>query len=463
MQLSLRTDRQLIRASTHSTRYLMVSLTAPAAPPRAGRLPVNVGIVLDRSGSMAGERKFMLARAAVEQSLCMLHPEDRFTLVVYDEKVSTLVPATFASSEARGLAMRRLAEVEPRGCTDLHAGWNTAATQLADHLAKESVNRVLLLTDGLANHGVTDHIALFSHAGELRRRGIATTTFGVGADFDERLLRDIWHESGGQFYFIETPAQIADLLTSELGEALEVVRCDVALQIALPAGAEAEPLNRYRFTHVAGDNELRVDLGDLTSGQELCVVIRIRFPRGENGTTTETRVSIAGADALALDERASLTWSYASHADNDGQSRDRVVDREVARLYVTRARRSNRGESQRRFRAGAARARRNGEPDPRLHLRRSRAAAPAPGAPRGDARLHQRPDERDGAQVRILRRRVGWQESRTGGKGSARTAVTCHPAGASAANECRDLPSMQRRQISGAGRSGPDSRFAPAG
>ena len=338
MQLSLRTDRQLIRASTHSTRYLMVSLTAPAAPPRAGRLPVNVGIVLDRSGSMAGERKFMLARAAVEQSLCMLHPEDRFTLVVYDEEVSTLVPATFASSEARGLAMRRLAEVEPRGCTDLHAGWNTAATQLADHLAKESVNRVLLLTDGLANHGVTDHIALVSHAGELRRRGIATTTFGVGADFDERLLRDISHEGGGQFYFIETPAQIADLLTSELGEALEVVRRDVALQIALPAGAEAEPLNRYRFTHVAGDNELRVDLGDLTSGQELCVVIRIRFPRGENGTTTETRVSIAGADALALDERASLTWSYASHADNDGQSRDRVVDREVARLYVTRAR-----------------------------------------------------------------------------------------------------------------------------
>jgi Ca-activated chloride channel homolog len=337
MRLSLRTDRQLIRASARSTRYVMISLVAPVAPPRAGRLPVNVGIVLDRSGSMAGERKFPLARDAVEQALRLLRPEDRFTLVIYDQEVNTLVSATLATPEARRLAMQRLAEVEPRGSTDLHSGWTTAASELADHLSKDSVNRVLLLTDGLANHGITDHQALVAHAGELRRRGIATTTFGVGADFDERLLRDMAHEGGGQFYFIETPAQIPDLLTSELGEALEVVRRDVALQLTLPTGAEAEPLNRYRSAYDAS-GAFRVELGDLTSGQEVTVVLRVRFPRGENGATTNVGVAVTAADAPSADAASSLRWQYASHADNDGQSRDRVVDREVARLYVARAR-----------------------------------------------------------------------------------------------------------------------------
>src|SRR6478752_4612672 len=99
--------------------------------------------------------------------------------------------------------------------------------------------RMSLRTDGLANHGVTEHGALVTTAAELRRRGVATSTFGVGADFDERLLRDIAHEGGGNFYFVESPAQIPDLVTSELGEALEIVARGAALHVELPAGADA--------------------------------------------------------------------------------------------------------------------------------------------------------------------------------------------------------------------------------
>lgn len=340
MQLSLRTDRQLIRAGARSTRYLMVSLTAPVAPPRIERPPVNVGLVLDRSGSMDAERKFTLARDAVEQSLRLLREADTFTLVIYDEQVDVLMPATRATEDAKRTALRRLAEVQPRGCTDLHSGWNAGALGLVERVRGDSsaVTRLLLLTDGLANAGVTDPYTLARHAHELRTRGVATTTFGVGEDFDERLLRDMAHEGGGQFYFVETPAQIPDLLTSELGEALEVVRRDAALQIELPDGAEAECLNRFRVVRAAGDNELRVELGDLTSGQELCVMVRLRFPRGENGTVTGVRVSIAGEAPLAREAEQTLLWQYASHADNDAQPRDRVVDREVARLFAARAR-----------------------------------------------------------------------------------------------------------------------------
>jgi Ca-activated chloride channel homolog len=338
MQLSLRTDRRLLRAGARSTRYLMISLTAPVAAPRAGRLPVNVGIVLDRSGSMDGERKFALAREAVEQSLRMLRPEDRFTLVVYDGEVDILVASSRASRESKRLAVQRLADVCPRGSTNLHGGWTIGAGELAAHLTAESVNRILLLTDGLANEGLTEPALLAAQAAEFRRCGIATSTFGVGEDFDERLLRDIAHEGGGQFYFIETPRQIPDLLTSELGEALEVVVRGAALRIALPAGAEAELLNRYRFSRADGDNELHVELGDLTSGQEASVVVRVKFAAGADRDEAAIQAGVTSGEPMRQEADGEIRWTYATHAENDVQPRDRDVDREVAALYAARAR-----------------------------------------------------------------------------------------------------------------------------
>ena len=338
MTLTIRTDRDLVRARAASTRYVLVSFTAPQAPPRSERLPVNIALVLDRSGSMAGERKFELARSAVEQALSMLHPDDRFTLVVYDTEVDVLMPSTQATPDARRRGLEALRSVHPRGSTDLCGGWMRGCEQLARHMAEEGISRALLLTDGLANHGVTDRAALVRHAGELRQRGIATSTFGVGADFDERLLRDMALQGGGNFYFVSAPEQIPDLLTSELGEALEVVAPKAAIEVLLPPGADARPLSRFRYTRASGDNELRVELGDLASGQEVRAVIQVTFPLGDVGGETSIRVELsAGGAPFALEARV-VRWKYGSHEENDAQPRDREVDREVATMYAAMAR-----------------------------------------------------------------------------------------------------------------------------
>jgi Ca-activated chloride channel family protein len=337
MTLSLRTDRRLLRAGFRSTRYLLATIFAPTAPPRAERRPVSVALLLDRSGSMDGERKFGLAREAVEQSLRLLRPEDRFTLVVYDTEVDVLAPAVAATPDAKRMALSRLERVGPRGGTDLHAGWTTAASQIGAGLRDDAVTRALLLTDGLANHGVTGHRELVEKASELRRFGIATSTFGVGADFDERLLRDIAHEGGGNFYFIETPTQISDLLTSELGEALEVVARDAVLHLTLPAGADVEPLGRQQYAGVRGA-EVHISLGDLVSAQEMPVVVRIGFPAGEAGATTEVRARLSDRDGVLDTATVSCEWRYAEHRANDAQPRDVIVDREVAGHYAARAR-----------------------------------------------------------------------------------------------------------------------------
>jgi Ca-activated chloride channel family protein len=337
MTLTLRTDRRLIRAAARSTRYLLATIFAPTAPPRAERRPVNVALVLDRSGSMDGERKFGLAREAVEQSLRLLRPEDRFTLVVYDTEVDVLCEAVAATPEARRMALSRLRDVGPRGGTDLHAGWTAAAAQIGAGLRDDAITRALLLTDGLANHGITEHGALVEKSAELRRFGIVTSTFGVGADFDERLLRDVAHEGGGNFYFIETPAQIADLLTSELGEALEIVARDAVLHVALPDGADAEPLGRQRFTGGRGEG-LHISLGDLVSAQEMPVVIRIRLPEGLPGAATGVSARLGDRDGVLDTSAVSCEWRYADHRANDVQPRDVTVDREVAAHYAARAR-----------------------------------------------------------------------------------------------------------------------------
>jgi Ca-activated chloride channel family protein len=210
--------------------------------------------------------------------------------------------------------------------------------QLAGHLAEEGISRVLLLTDGLANHGITDHPTLVRHAAELRQRGIATSTFGVGADFDERLLRDMALEGGGNFYFVSAPAQIPDLLTSELGEALEVVAPRAALEILLPTGADAQPLSRFRYARALGDNELRVELGDLASGQEVRAVIQVTLPVGTVGVETSIRIDLTADGERFPREVRQVRWTYASHEANDAQPRDQEVDREVATMYAAMAR-----------------------------------------------------------------------------------------------------------------------------
>ena len=338
MTMTIRTDRQLIRAGASSARFVLVDFVAPEAPRRANRLPVNVALILDRSGSMSGARKFELAREAVEQALRMLRPEDRFSLVVYDDTVDILARSRRATPDAKRRALESLATVEPRGSTDLCAGWMRGCEQVAEYLVEEGVSRALLLTDGLANSGTTDRDTLAQHAAQLRARGIATSTFGVGEDFDERLLRDMAHEGGGNFYFIESPAQIPDLLTSELGEALEVVGRGAALEITLPRGARAEPLNRFRHSRAGDANTLRIELGDLVSGQEVRAVVRVQHSPGEIGERAVMRVALVARGEVMRRSEGMVAWTYATHAENDAQPRDAEVDREVAVLFAARAR-----------------------------------------------------------------------------------------------------------------------------
>ena len=341
--LVVRPDRRLIRASGRSERYLLVDVVAPtiAPDPARRRPPVNLGFVLDRSGSMGGHNKLGLAKQAVLEAIHRLDAPDRFAVVTYDDQVDVVVPGTEATPVARHSAVERLRTVRERNSTDLHAGWLSGCEQVAAGLAVEGVSRVLLLTDGLANRGITDTGELARLAYDLRRRGITTSTFGVGTDFDESLLQAMADSGGGHFYFVGDMAQMRDHITSEVGETLEVVAREVVLELTLPESVRVDPLSPFRVEQSPG--RARVYLGDMLSGQVLSVVLRVIFDFGEVGREVGVIVRVGDRDrafemAVPTPEPVTLAWQYADHAANDAQPRDRGVDRAVARLFAERAR-----------------------------------------------------------------------------------------------------------------------------
>jgi Ca-activated chloride channel family protein len=336
MSMNIRSDRTLIRTAGGSRRYALVKLTAPTAPPREGRVPANISFVLDRSGSMHGDRKFELVREAVDKALGLLQEGDRFSVVVYDDRIHLLMESTPASAEAKQTARRKLERISPRGSTDLGGGWLRGCEQAALYGNDSVPAKCLLLTDGLANVGITDGDELGRHAAELRKRGVLTSTFGVGSDFDEVLLQKMANGGGGHSYYVQKALQIPDFLTSELGETLEVAARGASLRLSLPPDVTAEPLNPYACER-SGDT-VAIDLGNLVSGQELALVLELRFPAGLPGGRLSVGFAFSDREGALDFPPATLDWTFADHAANDRQMRDRAVDAAVAELFAARAR-----------------------------------------------------------------------------------------------------------------------------
>lgn len=366
--MHIQTDRALIPAATPSVRYLQILISAPSAPApaEAPRPAAQVALVLDRSGSMDGS-KIAMARKAVTHAIRLLKPQDHMAVVCYDDQVDTVLACTPASKEAKGLAFSRLAAIDARGSTNLSGGWLAGAHELRPDASDEvtaiitttataepaggssaaGVKRVLLLTDGLANAGEVDPQVLAATAARLRREGITTSTFGIGADFDEELLSQVATQGGGHFYYIEKAGQIPDFFVSELGEALNVVARDAALEIMCPPGVTAELLNDLPTEPVsivaadplaAGRSGLRVRLGDLVADQELTLTIAVRVPEPPPlGTRVEVACCLVDQDAALFPQPLAVDWAVVPAAENDAQPVNHAVVLAVAAALAARA------------------------------------------------------------------------------------------------------------------------------
>ncbi len=335
MDLHLDTDRSLIRAAGQSLRHLHCRLHAPRAAAERARAPLDLALVLDRSGSMGGE-KWPRACAAARRMVERLDHRDRIALVVYDDKVDTLVPLGPVHGGTRDQVASALQSIGPRGMTDLGGGWLTGCGLVGDATDDARLHRCFLLTDGQANQGITDPAELAEHARKLRRLGVVTSTFGIGDDYNEALLGTLADAAGGAFHDIASADRIGEVLDRELGDALDVVHGDVRVWLHGPRGVRIDALGPW--TQEFDGRSLCVGLGDLVSDQELDLLVALRFPAGEIGTTCPIELRVTDGHGLEL-TTGTIHWTWADRDSRHAEPRRRAVDRLVASYYADAARR----------------------------------------------------------------------------------------------------------------------------
>jgi len=272
--LRFRPLRPAVASDRPSTLDLLLTITPPPARAdaiRRERPPLNLALVIDRSGSMGGT-KLSYARKAARFLAGELTGRDRLAIVSFDDEVTVVVPSMPVADPQPFIAAINV--IHSGGSTALFDGWRAGATQVAERLDPGAMNRVLLLSDGQANHGLTDTDQIAAKVEGLTQRGISTSAFGLGDDFDEDLMGAMAAAGDGTLAHIETPSQLADLYASELQGLATTFGRRVSLGLRGKHGAHVVDLLNDLKPTGAGNHQLP----NLRAGQELNVGLQLELP-----------------------------------------------------------------------------------------------------------------------------------------------------------------------------------------
>lgn len=290
MHLAAHLDLDLIAHETDNQVSVLVELTAPTPVTNTTRAPSTLVIVLDRSGSMSGDR-IEAAKTALLSLVERLDPRDRFGLVTFDHQVQVAIPA--APLVNKSAAKQAIAAVEPGGSTDLSAGY-LRGLQEARRVAGRDGAMLLLVSDGHANAGLCEPGQLGDIARKAHADGVTTTTLGMGLGFDERLLSAVAAGGAGNEHFAQTADEAVQLIAREV---------DGLLSMAVQAGSLLVRMSPH-VRGLAVVNELPVaglaegvliELGSFYSGETRKLILTFDVP---------------GIPALGLAEIATLEFSY---------------------------------------------------------------------------------------------------------------------------------------------------------
>ena len=316
---------------------LLISVATPELPAELRgrpRPPLNLALVIDRSGSMSG-RKLSYARKAARFLAGELTARDRLAIVAFDNEVTLVMPSTPVSDPLPFIAA--INTIHSGGSTALFDGWLAGATEVANHLDPAGLNRVLLLSDGQANEGLSDPKQIANKVTGLTARGISTSSFGLGDGFDEDLMGAIASAGDGTLAFIESPAQLADLYASELQGLASTLGKRVSIGIRTKNGVELLDL----LNDLEATGQGNYQLPNLRAGQELNVGLRLQLPAwAPNQEIASVRLAWDAPGVSGRQElMAHLTLPVITSAELAGLDTDPAVAEQLAVLEANRARR----------------------------------------------------------------------------------------------------------------------------
>ena len=296
-------------------------------PPAAERPPLNIALVLDRSGSMAEDKKFSYMLDAAREVIQNLSERDTISVVAFNERVLVLSPAGRAVNKA--FLFHRLEELSPEGFTDLSAGLLEGLAQVNSKSAAGQVKYVLLLTDGKANRGVTQPAALAKIAEKNRAKGIGISTLGVGTDFDEKVLTQLAEAGGGRYTYIRSPEQIPTAFQEELRGLLAVVAQNARLQVKVDGGGSISKVYGQLQDQPSGNYE--ANLGNVRAGDRGVLLLALKPENFELGAAVQVTTELTFDDAQSGERVRRVT--KASAAFSVGWTKEAAQENEEVVLY----------------------------------------------------------------------------------------------------------------------------------
>lgn len=296
------------------------------------RPAINLGLVIDTSGSMDG-RAIADARTASLALLAQLADGDRLTVVVFHSRTELIVPSVVLDDETRADARTKISAIEARGTTDMANGLRVGLEELLRNFQEGGVNRLVLLGDGVPNDAAPI-AALAQAAGE---RHIAITSLGLGVDYDETLMGQIAQLSGGHFHYIENSSAVASVFRDEVLRLQRVVGRNAVVTLTPGPGVRIESVVGQVVSQSNG--AVSVSIGDVSEGDTRDLLVRLNAEGRRAGANVELIDAVmsfddAVAGAGRLERRVFLgAKSTASEAEL-ATGRNEEVERDAARMMA---------------------------------------------------------------------------------------------------------------------------------
>ncbi|MGD8719410.1 MAG: VWA domain-containing protein [Candidatus Zixiibacteriota bacterium] len=298
---------------TAATAYLELKFRAADIPVEVAkdRPPLNLCLVIDRSGSMGSSGKLDYVKEAAKYVVDNLGPQDRISIVAFDSDVK--VVHKNSKVENKSMLNSKIDELFAGTNTNLSGGLEEGYSQAKKGKKKNYLNRVVLLSDGLANEGITDLEKLSSIARNWQKKDIYTTAMGVGTDYDDHLLTLIATGGAGNYYYIDQPNTIPNIFARELSGIVNVAASGIAVDVMLEPGVKIAKVHGYQYTDM-GNGRYEIAVGDIASGQEYTVFIELSLPAVEEEKTVSLgTVAVRYEDQIKKKAVSSTATRLAMH------------------------------------------------------------------------------------------------------------------------------------------------------
>lgn len=259
----------LINQENKLNVLLNISKEVKESTKQVERLPLNLSLVIDRSGSMNGE-PLDEAKKCASMLVDRMNENDRLSVVTYESDAEVLVASQPVSHKEHFKS--QINSIRPGGMTALYDGWSLGAEEVAKNSNGNFISRVLLLSDGQANQGLTDDGVIAAHCQKMAEAGVTTSTYGLSEHFNENLMAGMASAGQGQAHYGQTAEDLIDPFKEEFDLLEAVLLRRIRLRLMPEKGVSFEVLNGY-----SQDNEGRFIMPDLALGADVWALLKIKI------------------------------------------------------------------------------------------------------------------------------------------------------------------------------------------